>query len=137
MDERLSRIVQDYQSAIRQAVDLMTRSGIPRPATNTDWVGTDLRQTGELAGGVRYFKHGYGCAVQLASGWVDFDFGAHGEIDGFDLWRLGNYARGRLSAYRLASEEELKSLFEAAVRDGELVYSGYILYYTRRRSSDL
>jgi hypothetical protein len=132
MDERLSKIIRDYQSAVREAVDLMTRSGVPRPASNMDWVGTDVRQIGELAGGVRYFKHGYGCAVQLPSGSVDFDFGEHGEIDGFDLGRLSYYARGRLSAYGLASEEELKGVFEAAVRNGELVYSGYILYYTRR-----
>jgi hypothetical protein len=132
MDERLSKIVQDYHSAVREAVDLMKRSGIAGPASDVDWVGTDVRQTGELAGGVRYFKHGYGCAVQLPSGWVDFDFGEHGEIDGFDLGRLSNYVRGRLSVYGLASEEKLKGVFEAAVRDGELVYSGYILYYSRR-----
>jgi hypothetical protein len=78
---------------------------------------------------VRYYKHGYGCAVHLPTGTVDFDFGEHGEIDGFDVWRLSNYAGRRLSAYGIASDDELKKVFDVAVKDGALVYSGYILYY--------
>jgi len=31
-----------------------------------------------IAGGIRYFKHGYGCAVSLPAGKVDFDFGEQG-----------------------------------------------------------
>jgi hypothetical protein len=31
MDERLSKLVSDYQAAVREAVELMTRSGILGP----------------------------------------------------------------------------------------------------------
>ncbi len=60
---------------------------------------------------------------------MDFDFGAEGQTNGFDLWRLSCFAEDKLSVYRFTSEEELKHVFEESVRAGEIVYSGYILHY--------
>jgi hypothetical protein len=65
---------------------------------------------------VRYFRHGYGCAVELHTGKVDFDFGEKGEIDGFDLWRLSRLADGRLASFGFGSEKELERAFDEAVR---------------------
>ncbi|ROM79037.1 hypothetical protein BK654_06595 [Pseudomonas brassicacearum] len=129
MKNQLAILISDYQASVGAAVDMMLRSGIPRPLTNTDWVGADIPQHGELEGGVRYFKHGYGCAVRLPTGTVDFDFGAHGEIGGFDAWRLASFAGDKLSEYGFADEDALTECFEAEVAAGSLVYSGYILYY--------
>ena len=129
MNNPLAFLISDYQASVASAVDLMQRSGIPRPPTNTDWVGTDIPQRGELEGAVRYFKHGYGCAVHLPTGTVDFDFGAQGEIGGFDAWRLASFAGDRLSAYGFVDEAALTECFKAEVAAGSLVYSGYILYY--------
>lgn len=129
MNNQLAILISDYQASVASAVDLMQRSGIPRPPTNTDWVGTDIPQRGELEGAVRYFKHGYGCAVHLPTGTVDFDFGAQGEIAGFDAWRLASFAGDRLSAYGFVDEDALTECFKAEVAAGSLVYSGYILYY--------
>ena len=129
MNNQLALLISDYQASVASAVDLMQRSGIPRPPTNTDWAGTDIPQRGELEGGVRYFKHGYGCAVHLPTGTVDFDFGALGEIGGFDAWRLAGFAGDRLSAYGFADEDALNESFKAEIAAGSLVYSGYILYY--------
>lgn len=53
----------------------------------------DIPFRGQLEGGISYFKHGIGCAVGLATGTVDFDFGDDGEIDGVDLDRLTGFAR--------------------------------------------
>ena len=135
MDPRFSQLIHDYQAAVGEAVELLVRSGIPLPDSNTAWTVTDVRQIGELAGGVRYFKHGYGCTVKLPTGTIDFDFGEHGDIDGFDVWRLRNFARCRLSSYGFASEEEVGTAFEAAWNSGELVFSGYILYYLKCSST--
>lgn len=132
MDQRLSQLISDYQAAVREAVDLMVRTGIARPQSNVAWAGTDIRQISDLVGGVRYRKHGYGCAVQLPTGSVDFDFGERGEIDGFDVWRLLGFAGRRLSSYGFAKEDELKDAFETAFANGELLYSGYILYYLKQ-----
>jgi hypothetical protein len=129
MDNHLARLISDYQASVRAAVELMQQSGIPRPATNTDWAIADIPQRGELKGGIPYFKHGYGCAVRLPSGAVDFDFGEHGEIDGFDAWRLIGFAGSRLSEYGFAGEISFNECFKAAVAAGSLVYSGYILHY--------
>ena len=134
MNNQLALLISDYQASVASAVDLMQRSGIARPPSNTDWVGTDIPQRGELEGGVRYFKHGYGCAVHLATGTVDCDFGAQGEIAGFDAWRLASFAGDRLSAYGFVDEDALTECFKAEVAAGSLVYSGYILYYVADES---
>lgn len=129
MNNQLAILISDYQASVAAAVDLMQRSGIPRPLTNSDWVFNDIPQRGELEGGVRYFKHGYGCAVSLPTGTVDFDFGAHGEIGGFDAWRLAGFAGDKLSEYGFSDEAAITACIEAGVAAGSLVYSGYILYY--------
>jgi hypothetical protein len=82
-----------------------------------------------LPGNVKYFKHGYGCAVHLKSGLVDFDFGKNGEINGFDDWRLAEFAEERIKLYGFSSREEIVSCFKAGADSGCLVASDYILYY--------
>ncbi|MEX0161698.1 hypothetical protein MRBLPD1_000152 [Pseudomonas brassicacearum] len=129
MNNQLINLISDYQSSVRTAVELMQQSGIPLPLSCTDWLETDIPQQGELEGGIRYFKHGYGCAVSLPTGKVDFDFGEQGEIGGFDIWRLAGFAGTRLTEYGFDTEDALKGSFQAAVKAGSLVYSGYILYY--------
>lgn len=129
MDARLIRLIRDYQAAVRLAVSLMSGSGIGRPASNIDWTGLDIPQSGELRDGIRYYKHGYGCAVQLPCGAVDFDFGQNGEIDGFDAWRLMGFAALRDCDYGFSGESELKDVFEKAVTSSDLRFSGYLLYY--------
>ncbi|WP_377707742.1 DUF6896 domain-containing protein [Pseudomonas protegens] len=129
MNPHLAHLVSDYQASIRTAVELMQQSAIPLPASNADWVGTDIPDQGELAGGIRYFKHGYGCAVHLPTATVSFDFGEQGEIDGVTLSRLAGFAENRLVEYGFTDEDELKHCFDNEVAAGSLVYSGYILYY--------
>ena len=129
MDDRLRRLISAYQAAVKEAVQLLAASGIPMPQSNMEWAANGIPQRGEVAGGVAYVKHGYGCVVHLSQGSVDFDFGDAGQTNGFDAWRLTSFASDRLPAYGFESEEDLKEAFERAVSAGELVYSGYILHY--------
>lgn len=129
MDDRLARLIADYQAAVRTAVALMRDSGVALPDSNMGWALNRMDHRGVLAGGIPYFKHGYGCAVTLPGGVVDFDFGEHGQIDGFDAWRLTGFAGPRLGEYGFADEAALKACFHAEVAAGSLVGSGYILYY--------
>ncbi len=131
MDARLARLVADYLAAVEAAVALLEASGIERPATNVAWARNPLPSAGELAGGVPYRKHGYGCAVQLPQGTVEFDFGPRGEINGFDDWRLAVFAGPGLGRYGLRSEDELSALFRRHVEAGELQASGFVLHYLR------
>ena len=133
MDPRLAALIDDYLAAVATAVRTLIDGGIDRPTSNTAWVGNGMPQTGVLPGGVKYFKHGYGCAVHLHSGLVDFDFGKNGQINGFDAWRLASFAEGRLAQYGFVSEDALKACFDAEVAAGALVFSGYILHYLSDR----
>lgn len=94
-----------------------------------DWIALDIPHIGELNGGVGYFKHGAGCAVQLPPWPVDFDFGTPGKIDGFDPGRLGVFAGTRQNEYGFSSENEVARVFDAALKAGTIRYSGNILYY--------
>src|SRR5262249_28130399 len=83
------------------------------------------------------YKHGFGCSVDGPEWGVDFDFGASGQIDGFDAWRLYDFARQRLSEYGFSSEKEIESAVRSAADAGDLEFSGYILYYvTGRHAGD-
>lgn len=67
--------------------------------------------------------------IKLPTGAVDFDFGEHGEIDGFDAWRLIGFAGSKLFEYGFASDASLKECFNEEVAAGALAYSGDTLYY--------
>jgi hypothetical protein len=84
---------------------------------------TWVKQSGTLEGGVRYFKHGFGCLVWLPSGAVDFDFGAHGEIDQFDCCRLSDFALDRLAQYGFADDHGLREAYRAAHQSGAIKYA--------------
>lgn len=131
MDQRLASLVDDYLASVASAVKLLQQAGIVLPRSNTEWACNELPQTGILPGGIKYFKHGYGVAVHLKSGTVDFDFGEKGEINGFDVWRLSAFAEENLGQYGFNSEEELAACFKEEVNAEALVYSGYMLHYVR------
>ncbi|WP_044251049.1 DUF6896 domain-containing protein [Rhodopirellula sp. SWK7] len=132
MDDRLQPLIGDYKSTVARAVAALEASGIPRPATTTEWVGYDVPGRGELFGGGEYFIHGFGCAVRLPDASVDFDFGDDGQIDGFDWSRLASFAGSRLlRRYGIRDDIELRALIDDAHASGDLVHSGYILSYTR------
>lgn len=129
MTSGLKKLIRDYQLQVADAVSQLEASGISRPTNLVDWVTRDIPQTGTLADGSLYFKHGYGCAVRSASGAIEFDFGENGEIDGFEPYRLSNYAGKRLVNYGFRSEQDVKAAVERAEEAGHVRFSGGILYY--------
>lgn len=129
MNNKLSCLINDYQKSIKSAVVLMQRSGIEMPFSRASWIEMDIPLCGELDGGIPYLKHGAGCEVNLAAGRIDFDFGEQGEIGGVDVWRLLQFAKGRLLDYGFESEAEVERCFEDAIAKGSLIYSGCCLYY--------
>lgn len=137
MNKQLADLIRDYQAKVHEALVLMHRSGIRMPNSNMQWVGTDIPQNGLLDGDIAYVKHGIGCAVYLPDGKVDFDFGRHGEINGFDVWRLFLFARERLSIYGFESQDTLEGYFETAISEGHLVRSDDSLYYVANLARQL
>ena len=129
MDSRLKQLIDNYLDSVRVAVALLEEAGIPRPASDRAWATNGISGTGALRGGATYRKHGYGCKVHLASGSVDFDFGRAGQIDGFDRWRLADFAGNRLAAFGFNSPDEFEQIFNKEVGSGKILSSGYILHY--------
>ena len=126
-------MIHDYQDAVRRAVEHLEATGIPRPKSTTDWISYDAPGTGELADGGKYFIHGFGCAVNTPQICVDFDFGEQGEIDGIDFHRMEHFARNHLQLqYGFADPTELHSAIKASCDAGEMIDSGYILWYVRQ-----
>lgn len=129
MDERLTLLITTYILAVSIVVRLIAQSGIKLPTTNLEWARTKTQSDGKLIFGIPFVKHRYGCAVTFPAGTVDFNFGEHGEINGFDLARLIGFAENDLDDYGFNNEEEVKTEFEAAEKAGQILYSGNILYY--------
>jgi hypothetical protein len=129
MDRRLWNLIKDYQRRVADAVAMLETAGIPRPSSTTSWVESHDFGRMSLPNGFEAYKHGFGCSVDGPEWGVDFDFGALGQIDGFDAGRLYDFARSRLRAYEFSSEEDIKAAVRVAAEAGELEFSGYILYY--------
>jgi hypothetical protein len=129
MDSRLKQLITEYIGSVSAAVALLEEAGIPRPTSDHAWIGNGISGTGSLRNGATYRKHGYGCEVHLASGSVDFDFGRAGQINGFDVWRLEDFAGNRLAAFGFSSQDELERVFKAEVDSGKISSSGHTRYY--------
>lgn len=121
MNPHLHRLIRDYQASVRTALQKLQASGIRMPTSAMDWAGMDLPLPGMLEDGIRYYKHGIGCAVWLPSGTVDFDFGERGEADGFNRGRITQFAMPNLAAYGFETPEAVKAAFDQAVASGEIV----------------
>ncbi|MBS1704223.1 MAG: hypothetical protein JST12_21345 [Armatimonadetes bacterium] len=121
MDLRLKHVIEEYWAGIQEVLRLMDASGMPRPATLAEWLVTRNEwQMGTFVGDIRFFCHGYGIAVNLPSGVLDFDFGLNGEVDGVNVHWAIQFVQKRLGEFGYSSESELKQAFEDAIAAGDL-----------------
>lgn len=128
MEKRLAQLISDYQAAVCSAIFLMSKSKIEMPSSNIEWVDQKIPSHGKLKNGIRYFKHGSGCWVNLPEGQVDFDFGKKGQIDVFNEWHLWGFCQARLKDYEFGTQKDLFDSFFHALEKEELVPSSYNLY---------
>lgn len=56
------------------------------------WRSGSIPQSGEINSSIAFQFHGSGCTVEHGEIEISFDFGFDNDLDGFDLWRLTNYA---------------------------------------------
>lgn len=130
IDGKLLNLINTYLLAVSEAVELIKSTGIAMPPSDFEWAVNGIPNRGVLCGSVPYRKHGYGCEVERPSDSVDFDFGPRGEINGFDVWRLQNFAEDKLHQFGINSVEELEVLFKSSVQRGQLLQRGN-LYFLR------
>lgn len=112
----ITRLILDYQHAVRRLVAaLRSLSGCEDLLT--------ARHSGRLAkdgtiGGIEYSFHGVGCYGSVDGVEVDFDFGPSCRHDGFDAWRLWDFARQFPNVYPQFQNEKAvdKALSDLARR---------------------
>jgi hypothetical protein len=99
-------------------------------------MGVQRSQTKRPAFGRRtVFQARLGCAIKGANDSVDFDFGAKGEIDGFDPSRLWAFAAASKKDYGFASAKEIGEAIKKAATEGLIVFSGYMLYFPKKEAN--
>ena len=103
--------------------------GIRLPRTPREWVA-HCGETGlynvRWVNGVEVYSHGYGIELIFAGLTIDFDWGECGEPDGFDVWRLYNFARHNSCGPRCPEYAEVAAWVEEAESAGELVRDRYM-----------
>jgi hypothetical protein len=68
-----------------------------------------------------YQFHGLGCRVKFERIVVDFDFGPGGRHDGFDAWRLHQFAQSWKRYRALADIDEIQRELDSMEQKGEIV----------------
>lgn len=129
MNENLYRLIVDYQRKVQLVLKLMYRSGIQMPSSSYDWIEYNIPISGELDGGIKYYKHGSGCQVDLGSEIVDFDFGEHGEVGAFNSWWLAKFAGKNLYKYGFKSHDDIYTHLNTELNHGNITPLNNNLYY--------
>ena len=132
MHREFQSLIADFLATVaRRFAQLQREVGVAVPASSTGWATNGLKK-GMLSDGAIYSKHGLGCLIESQEDGVDFVFGDHGEIDGFDAWRLLQFAEISKGRHAVGDETKIQSLLDAAVIAGEIEKRGS-LYYLRRK----
>lgn len=110
--------------------------GVRLPRSAREWV-TICGETGlyhaRRINGVEVYSHGFGIELTFADCAIDFDWGAAGEPDGFDVWRLWNFARSNAFGAPFPTHAEVRAWVEAASETGELTRDLCLYYSPRHR----
>ncbi len=119
MQERFTELIFAYQTRVREALALFEQhKGITQLM---DWRRNGLPRAGfvDPAQTIEYYFHGIGCCVDLPGGPVDWDFGHDGRTDGFDSWRLWQFAdEGTPDFPEFKHKETLETAFAEAKAQG-------------------
>lgn len=112
--------------------------GVRRPASGDEWV-TICGETGlyhaRWVNGVGVYSHGYGVELDFGALTIDFDWGDAGEPDGFDVWRLWNFANRNPVAAPCPARAAVRAWVEAAAAAGELTRDRRLFYSPAHRAA--
>jgi len=110
-NETLEILINDFISMVESSTLIFEKKFGTRDIRRL-WRTKAIKRCGRVTRGVRYELHGIGCRINLSTGTVDFDYGPNGEINGFDVWRLHNFACERPSKHKkYCNEETIKKEF--------------------------
>ncbi|MBV1909345.1 MAG: hypothetical protein KUG78_08480 [Kangiellaceae bacterium] len=134
MNKDLLKLIDKYNDAVKLLFPRVAEHlAVKLPISNTEWTGIGAEQRGETPCGIKYFIHGYGIAMNDGKVKVDFDLGDSGQINGFDAWRLESFVEENNIKTNLSSGKDIEAAIKLAEADGDVIFSGYILYYLNAR----
>ena len=97
-DRDLTLLISDFLDEVESSLVLFEKKFGSR-SLHQLWREKKIPQRGEIFDGISYQLHGNGCMVEFPDHCVDFDFGPEERTDGFDSWRLYNYATEHSEKY--------------------------------------
>ncbi len=127
VDPRLRHMIEEYLARVARAVMLLEASGIPRPISNGAWPRQAMPESERLADGSTFFKHGFGIRIDSARGMIDFNFGWHGETDGFVEGFLWDCLEGT-EHQMFTSRRDFQAELERAIASGAISYDGCLYF---------
>ena len=105
-DQTLDALINDFIAMVETSTLIFEEKFGTRDIRRL-WHTKAIKRRGRVTRGVKYELHGIGCRINLSTGSVVFDYGPNGEINGFDTWRLYNFARERPSKHKKYCDEEI------------------------------
>ncbi|MFJ3008834.1 DUF6896 domain-containing protein [Pseudomonas fluorescens] len=90
-DKILKVLITDFLEDVESTLKLLEKKFGSR-SLHQLWKDKKISQRGEVSEGISYQLHGIGCMIEFPDHCIDFDFGPNERTDGFDAWRLFNYA---------------------------------------------
>lgn len=116
----LEQLIFDFLSKVEKAATLLEEKFGTRCILRL-WRTNKIERCGIIVENITYELHGVGCAVYLPEVCVDFDYGADGRTDGFDVWRLYLFACELPKQYEKYTDKNvLKSEFQDYIAAGYL-----------------
>jgi hypothetical protein len=135
----LADIIERFRRAQDRGVEAIVEVlgpalGVRLPASNREWVSL-CAECGlynvRWVNGIQIYAHGYGIELVLEDVTIDFDWGAAGEPDGFDAWRLWNFVSVNKLDVACEGHLQMQSWLQQAHQCGVLTQEGlYGLYYS-------
>lgn len=111
--------------------------GVRLPNSADEWV-TICGETGlynvRWVNGVEVYSHGYGIELTFPKETIDFDWGEAGEPDGFDAWRLWNFAQHNPDPSPFATLADIRTWLGDALAAGELTCDQHLYYSPAHRA---
>jgi len=137
--EEFYRILELFNLTQKKAVNKLTEIwGMESPMKRNEWIvwtqnqcDKDKFQNDE---GIKIFPHGFGLSYQDSENYIDFDFGEHGEIFGFDVNRIWFFIETNKMKTLFTDENQIKKIVDNQTAEGKLEFSGYINYYRKNES---
>lgn len=129
MDRELDELITRYVDVAAELFPRVAKHlGVSIPIANREWADLRIEQRGSTTDGIDYFKHGYGVAMTDGNHKIDLDLNLTGQIDGFDAWRLFEFARSNKLHTSFNSHYEIESALQVALKSDELEYPQDKLY---------